>query len=85
MAAMLTQHVHVCQVSPADISRLERRIRSINGMAQIQQVERAQVAVEYVMDIGGFELETVDNEVSCTLSFLPSPFALVFIDSCPQC
>ncbi|KAL3136345.1 hypothetical protein ABBQ38_005607 [Trebouxia sp. C0009 RCD-2024] len=51
-------------VSPADISRLEKRIRSINGMAQIQQVERAQVAVDYVLDIGGFELETVDSEVN---------------------
>ena len=52
------------QVTPADITRLEKRIRSINGMAQIQQVEKAQIGVEYVLGIGGFELETVDKEVA---------------------
>ena len=64
--------MHV-QVSPADISRLERRIRSINGMAQIRQVQRAEVDVEYVLGIGGFELETIEKEASFT--FPPSPFA----------
>lgn len=51
------------QVSPADLQRLERRIQSINGMAQIQHAERADVPVEYVLGIGGFDLERVDTEV----------------------
>lgn len=50
-------------VSPADLQRLERRIQSINGMAQIQHAERADVPVEYVLGIGGFDLERVDTEV----------------------
>ncbi|KAL0035658.1 hypothetical protein WJX79_006364 [Trebouxia sp. C0005] len=50
-------------VSPADLQRLERRIKSINGMAQMQHVERADVPVEYVLGIGGFDLERVDTEV----------------------
>ena len=58
------------QVSPADLQRLERRIKSINGMAQIQRVERADVAVEYVLGIGGFDLERVDTEVRHTGMFL---------------
>ena len=66
------------QVSPADITRLEKRIRSINGMAQIQQVERAQIGVEYVLGIGGFELETVDKEVSSPPSLLSALHTLPF-------
>lgn len=54
------------QVSQADVSRLERRIRSINGMAQIQRSQRADVSLDYVLGIGGFDLERVDNEVSFT-------------------
>jgi len=34
-------------------------------MAQIQRVERADVAVDYVLGIGGFDLERVDTEVRC--------------------
>ncbi len=33
-------------------------------MAQIQHAQRADVPVEYVMGIGGFDLERVDEEVS---------------------
>ena len=42
-------------------------------MAQIQQVERAQIGVEYVLGIGGFELETVDKEVSSAPPPHPPP------------
>lgn len=34
-------------------------------MAQMQHVERADVPVEYVLGIGGFDLERVDTEVRC--------------------
>ncbi|DBB01448.1 hypothetical protein WJX77_010801 [Trebouxia sp. C0004] len=50
-------------VSPADLQRLEKRIKSINGMAQIKHAERADVPVEYVLGIGGFDLDRVDTEV----------------------
>ena len=56
------------QVSSADISRLEQRIRSINGMAQIKQAQRAEVALEYVLGVGGFDLERVDAEVNISIT-----------------
>ena len=36
-------------------------------MAQIQQVQRADVSVDYVLGIGGFDLERVDAEVAAHL------------------
>ena len=51
------------QVSPEDLQRLERRIGSINSMAQIQHTQRADVPVEYVLGIEGFDSNRVDTEV----------------------
>ena len=51
------------QVSPEDLQRLERRIRSINSMAQIQHTQKADVPVEYVLGIEGFDSTRVDAEV----------------------
>jgi G3E family GTPase len=50
-------------VSPEDVRRLEDRIRGINSLAQVRQAQRANVPVEYVMGVGGFDLEKVQQEV----------------------
>lgn len=51
------------QVSEADLERLQDRIKSINSMAQVQQAQRANVPIEYVLGVGGFDLEKVEEEV----------------------
>ena len=47
----------------ADLRRLEDRLRGINRLAQIQHAQRAVVPMEYVLGIGGFDLEKVEQEV----------------------
>jgi G3E family GTPase len=50
-------------VGAADLRRLEDRLRGINRLAQIQHAQRAVVPMEYVLGIGGFDLEKVEQEV----------------------
>ncbi|KAL4855563.1 COBW domain-containing protein 2 [Chlorella vulgaris] len=50
-------------VEPADLERLEERIRSINSMAEVRRAQRAQVPLDYVLGVGGFELERVEEQV----------------------
>ena len=47
----------------ADLRRLEDRLRGINRLAQIQHAHCAVVPMEYVLGIGGFDLEKVEQEV----------------------
>jgi len=51
-------------VSNDDLERLERRIKSINSLASIRRAEKANVDMDYVLGIGGFDLEKVDDEMS---------------------
>jgi G3E family GTPase len=51
-------------VESGDLERLEDRIRSINSLATIQRAEKANVDMEYVLGIGGFDLEKVDEEIT---------------------
>lgn len=51
-------------VGEADLVRLEGRIRGINSLATIQRAERADVDMEYVLGIGGFDLEKVEDEIT---------------------
>ncbi len=44
-------------VGPADVERLERRIRSINPFAPILRVERAALDVGQVLDVHAFDLD----------------------------
>jgi G3E family GTPase len=53
-------------VSNDDLDRLEGRIKSINSLASIKRAERAKVDMDYVLGIGGFDLEKVDEEISKT-------------------
>ena len=51
-------------VSNDDLDRLEGRIKSINSLASIRRAEKAKVDMDYVLGIGGFDLEKVDEEIS---------------------
>jgi len=43
--------------TPAELDALEHRIRSMNAVARITRTEQAKVALEEVLDIGGFDLD----------------------------
>jgi G3E family GTPase len=51
-------------VEEADLERLSSRIKGINSMATVRRAERARVDVDYVLGIGGFDLEKVDEDVT---------------------
>jgi len=44
-------------VTPAELDALERRIRGMNAMARIHRATRAEVPIEAVLDVGGFDLD----------------------------
>lgn len=46
-----------------EVATLERRLRSINSLATIARTQRSKVDVEYVLGVGGYDLERVENEV----------------------
>lgn len=48
-------------VGPEDIVRLEKRIEAINSLASIKQAQQAKVSMDYVLGIGGFDLEKVED------------------------
>ena len=51
-------------VDENDLDRVVSRIRGINSLATVRRAERAQVDVDYVLGIGGFSLEKVDEEMT---------------------
>lgn len=51
------------QVSEGELEDLRERLRDINGMATVLPTTRAQVPVDYVLGVGGFDLTRVDDEV----------------------
>jgi G3E family GTPase len=44
-------------VSAADLERIERRLRAMNGTAKIFRTQRAQIEIGKVLDIGAFDLD----------------------------
>jgi len=44
-------------VSPEELDRLEKRIKGINALAKIHRTTNAQIEIEKVLDVGGFNLE----------------------------
>ena len=44
-------------VSPADLDTLEKRIRSINAVAKIHRTKNADLPIEKVLNVGGFNLD----------------------------
>jgi len=50
-------------VSESDLERVEARLRSINQFAPIQRCQQSEVAVDSVLNIGGFDLKrTLEKE-----------------------
>ncbi|WNG47650.1 GTP-binding protein [Archangium minus] len=43
-------------VTPEEVERVERRIRSMNALARIHRTVRGQIPIESVLDVGGFDL-----------------------------
>ena len=50
-------------VTRGEVDRVKERIRGINGLAAVEEVERAKVDVAYVLGVGGWDLEKVDEVV----------------------
>ena len=44
-------------VTPADLDRLEARIKSINAAAKIIRCKDAQVEMDHILNVGGFDLD----------------------------
>ncbi|PRW21134.1 putative GTP-binding -like isoform A [Chlorella sorokiniana] len=50
-------------VEASDLERLEERIAAINSMAQIRRAQKSEVPIDYVLGVGGFDLEKVEDDV----------------------
>ena len=44
-------------VSPEELGKLEKRVRSINAMAKIYQTQSTSIEINRILNIGGFDLE----------------------------
>jgi len=51
------------QVSDQELMDTELRLRSINSLAQVVKAQRADVKADYVLGIGGFDLDRIADEV----------------------
>ncbi|XP_021298344.1 uncharacterized protein LOC110427204 isoform X2 [Herrania umbratica] len=51
-------------VGEPEIATLVKRIRNINGMAHLKRTEFGKVDLEYVLGIGGFDLERIESSVN---------------------
>ena len=51
------------QVSGDELVDTEMRLKSINALAQVVKAQRADVKADYVLGIGGFDLDRVADEV----------------------
>ncbi|XP_021768333.1 uncharacterized protein LOC110732671 [Chenopodium quinoa] len=50
-------------VSEADLEVLTKKIRHINGMAQIQHAKYGAVDIDFVLGVGGYDLDRVESAV----------------------
>lgn len=50
-------------VSDAEIRTVENRVRAINNLASIQRAKQAEVDLDFVLGIGGFDLDRVQDVV----------------------
>lgn len=51
-------------VGEPEIASLVQRIRNINQMAQLKRTKFGQVDLDYVLGIGGFDLERIENAIN---------------------
>ena len=61
------------QVSAKELEDTEQRLRSINSLAQVVRAQRADVKADYVLGIGGFDLDRLADEVDPCPSCLALP------------
>lgn len=61
------------QVSAEELEDTQQRLRSINSLAQVVRAQRADVKADYVLGIGGFDLDRLADEVDTGLSRLVLP------------
>ena len=52
------------QVSPEELQSLEERIRRINQLARFQKAVRAEVPLDFVLGVGGHDLDSVGQDLS---------------------
>ncbi|XP_076888847.1 uncharacterized protein LOC143539396 [Bidens hawaiensis] len=50
-------------VSDADLEALTKKIKHINGMAQMKQAKFGDVDMDFVLGVGGYDLDRIDSEV----------------------
>ncbi|GLU05318.1 hypothetical protein SLE2022_224220 [Rubroshorea leprosula] len=50
-------------VTEAELEKLTDRIKHINGMAQIKRAKFGDVDIDFVLGVGGYDLERIDSEV----------------------
>ncbi|CAH1415204.1 unnamed protein product [Lactuca virosa] len=55
-------------VSDADLEALTKKIQHINGMAQIKQAKFGNVDMDFVLGVGGYDLDRIDSEVPSEVS-----------------
>ena len=55
------------QVSGQQLMDTELRLKGINSLAQVVQAHRADVKADYVLGIGGFDLDRIADEVRIRL------------------
>lgn len=55
-------------VSPTALDDLEARIKSINSLAPIYKTNHAAVPVDYVLGVGGFDLEKVEDQIASAIT-----------------
>ncbi len=58
-------------VSPAELDALEKRLHSINGVARIHRTKNAEIAIDKVLNVGGFNL---DRAVEVDPQFLETEY-----------
>ncbi|KAL2996508.1 hypothetical protein AAZX31_10G276200 [Glycine max] len=51
-------------VGESDIASLVQRIRKINSLANLKRTEYGKVNLDYVLGIGGFDLERIENAIN---------------------
>ena len=51
------------QVDATEADRLAQRIKTINGMATLQKAQNADVSVDYILGVGGFDFDRISDEV----------------------
>ncbi|CAN6486932.1 unnamed protein product [Victoria cruziana] len=55
-------------VTEAELKALRKRIQLINGMAQIREAKFGDVDMDFVLGIGGYELDRIEHEIQGDLS-----------------